>query len=281
MRAKEYLCLAALVFQPIASAWNPQRMIWNSREYRLAAFTSKPRTIARSTCLLRMGGYYNDPAIPVDQSKTHMIFGVRCLETKTTIATPTVGGVDNDSITGKTTTIVGLQPITEEDTVIQEYGPAMIEFLQKDWITNNNDDHTKFMRLLEVGASSTSLAASRVIPGIFSSITVCHTDEQRLRILEHAQLYFNPAPASGQLPIQTQLIQPDDPLPEADLIVFTMGAGDSADVLDRWLEEAMAMPGPPRMLVPSDLMSSEQQQQLSRYAYQKDEVYGITEIMPA
>lgn len=204
-----------------------------------------------------MGGYYADPKIPVDQSQTHMIFGIRCIETITPIA-PLVGTPDT-----KEKSIVSLQPIACDEKVIHEYGPAMIQFLGDqniDW----NGKH-----ILEVGASSTSLAACHVLDAVGLSITVCHPREQRLRILEHAQQFLN-GPAKHDL--QSQILHKNDPLPKADVFVFT-----AMEEVSR-IGEAVVMPGSPRIFVPSHLIPAEE---LKRYEYREDTVNGVTEILTA
>ena len=213
-----------------------------------------------------MGGYYADPDVPVDQSNTHMIFGARCVETHTPITT-TIG--DDNNQRREEMTIVNVQPVSHDDTVVHEYGPAMIQRLLNNNNNNNMDWHDQ--RLLEVGASSTCLAACRVLPDSARSIiTVCHPDEPRLKMLEHAHQFFNPP---GRHQLHTMVLPNDnEPLPEADIVVVTL----EDDSLVKRLEQALALPGPPRIFVPSQLLSPEQ---LRHYRYQEDTMNGVTEIL--
>ena len=203
-----------------------------------------------------MGGYYADPEIPVDQSQTHMIFGIRCVETITPIAQ--LVGIQNE----KRNSIVCLQPITDDEKV-HEYGPVMIQFLSEqniDW---------KNKHILEIGTSSTSLTACHVLDAVGLSVTVCHPSEQRLRILEHAQQFFN-APAKHNL--KTQILHENDSLPKADVFVFT-----ATEELSR-IGEAEAMLESSRIFVPSNLIPAEE---LRQYEYREDTTNGVIEILAA
>ena len=68
-----------------------------------------------------MGGYYNEPEDAIDQSQTHMVFGLRCIETAIVASTTSE---TNDNKSPKEVGVRGLQPVGEE-----EYGQLMINHL--------------------------------------------------------------------------------------------------------------------------------------------------------
>lgn len=179
------------------------------------SFTVQQRQHPTETASLAMGGYYNEPDVEIDQSETHMIFGVRCVETVTL---------------AKGKRVVGLQPIDADEL---EYGPAIVQYLESQGI------EWKDANVLEVGASSAGLALAREA----ASVVVCHPDPRRLQILEHANLFLN---SPGKF--ETRAISSEQALPSpVDIIIFTM-----AD-LDR-LTETISLEGTPQILVPGDLL---------------------------
>ena len=114
---------------------------------------------------LSMGGYYSEPELSPDDSQTHMIFGVRCVEER----------LDLGDIS-----IVALRP-TDDDTTASR-------FLVQHLSSKSCDLHGK--TVLELGASAVSLACARLGA---AEVTCCDMDETKLRILEHAHLFMNPS----------------------------------------------------------------------------------------
>ena len=265
MRTNPYLYVCAIgtiVYltsqRQVASFRGEAARFFFSHSTKNAYLSSKSREVSES--YLGMGGYYADPDVPVDQSQTHMIFGIRCIETITPIAmTPTPGGTTQDD---KGNFVVSLQPVAEDDKVVHEYGPTVLQFL------NEQEIDWKDKHFVEVGASSTGLALCHLLlDTVRFSATVCHPDEQRLRILEHAEQFFN-APAKHSL--QRHILKQDIPLPQGNFFVFTV-----SEELNR-IKEVLAMPGPPRIFVPTILISAAQ---LEQYEYQEDTVHGVIEIL--
>jgi hypothetical protein len=114
---------------------------------------------------LSMGGYYSEPESSPDDSQTHMIFGVRCVEEF----------LDLGDIS-----IVALRP-TDDDTTD---GRFLVQYLS----SKSRDLQGK--TVLELGASAVSLACARLGA---AKVTCSNRDEKRLRILEHAHLFMNPS----------------------------------------------------------------------------------------
>jgi hypothetical protein len=231
------------------------------------AFSPSWTTTTRATTKwtpLRMGGYYNEPGTPLDQSDTHMIFGVRCLET---------------TITVKGLTIVALRPEEEGLLGDDDDDPvrAMVQYLQQEHDTIDLNGKT----VVEVGASAVSLAACWALGA--SSVVVCPPDDQRLRIFEHAKAFLNPnhdSPSSCNLTVAT--LTNNLPLPPADVVFVTLsGNGDddedySSVVLDRVRE---ALDQNARVILPSALLLV---RALSNNDYDFKEIadYGILDILP-
>ena len=84
-----------------------------------SSFSLSPSPTLLSFDLLQMGGYYNEPEDLIDQSQTHMVFGLRCIETSV-VACSESGDMSSPKVVG----VRGLQPIGE-----QEYGQLMVNHL--------------------------------------------------------------------------------------------------------------------------------------------------------
>ena len=168
-----------------------------------------------------MGGYYveaeeEEAKNIIDRSKTHMIFGLRCREKILQISiTPGAAesSVDDENNTAATKTVVGLVPVN--DDAVQQEGGFPLSFddenvdgnggrtlsrlmnLLFDADGGGDGDEEKSWTLVEIGADPLfSLAAaewmeSRSTDNKQARVIVRHPDEQRLRVLEHAHLYFN------------------------------------------------------------------------------------------
>jgi len=279
---------------------------------RIAAFQSSfqvtPRNSVSAVTELRMSGNYyikDDDAgtdkttlteiggRTIDRRKTHMIFGVRCVETKHEISYP--------SFDQNTTEVVGLQPLNdlEDDssdgtictdnveegktlTIVlnhllsnsQPGRPDIVKIVPDD--TDNDPHHDNMFELVEVGADPiVSLAAAKLLSGVGITkrtdrrVVVRHPDEQRLRVLEHAHLFFNEKEKTNPCSFQTEPLREDDPfvwLPSTAyskrgdcVVLFT-----SPSLVSSRLREAItgiaAVIGPPpyRVLVPSAIISPEQ-----------------------
>jgi len=182
--------------------------------------------------LLRMGGYYveaDEEKVKniIDRSQTHMIFGSRCLETK--LQFRVFGGSSSswnssDDDTEPLVTVVGLMPLGDDDddknetqteeipsSVLTNEGDGntlgkLLGALFGDENNNSNNNNTEEkqeqeppLALVEIGAdplfsiaSETWLAARFGSSGAPVSIRVRHFDEDRLRILQHSRMFFNP-----------------------------------------------------------------------------------------
>ena len=254
----------------------------------------------------------------IDRSKTHMIFGVRCIETKHEISIPATTPTSTATIE---TTVVGLQPLNDledesSDSTIcnDDFGEGktlsilldhlLSEQLQSDvlQIVPSDDDphHDNVFELVEVGADPiVSLAAAKLLSGGATSggsqidrrVVVRHPDEQRLRVLEHAHLYFNEKTKQNPCSFRTEPLKDNEPFvwqqppvsthssPNSDSVVlFTSPA-----LVSSRLDEAIASitlaaaaynTDPPkyRVLVPSSIISPEQ---LVKYEYRV--VAGVEE----
>jgi len=207
--------------------------------------TSDHTTSSSTTTALFMGGYYSEPESTSinDQTQTHMVFGVRCREVRTRVH-------------GET--IVGLQP--EESNDNAENGEVDDEISDQDMealIQHLASSALQGKHVLEVGASSClSLAACLALGA--SSVTVCHPDPQRLRLIEHALLLLNHDDNRNNnnnnhpCSFQTQLLQADTPLPQADIVVVTSPVGRG------WknrLDEAVSKASREMVLVPASRMA--------------------------
>jgi hypothetical protein len=249
----------------------------------------------------------------IDRSKTHMIFGVRCIETKHEIS---ILATATTSITTTETTVVGLQPLNDleddgSDSTIcnDDFGEGKILSILLDHLLSEHqsdvlqifpgDDDIVF-ELVEVGADPiVSLAAVKLLSGgssggsrIDRRVVVRHPDEQRLRVLEHAHLYFNEKTKNNPCSFRTEPLKDDEPFvwqlpvstnhssPNSDCVVlFTSPA-----LVSSRLDEAIASiasastvaynTAPPRyrVLVPSAIISPEQ---LVKYEYRV--VAGVEE----
>jgi hypothetical protein len=254
----------------------------------------------------------------IDRSKTHMIFGVRCIETKHEISIP---ATTSTSTTTTETTIVGLQPLNDledessDSTIcIDDFGEGktlsilldhlLSKQLESDVLqivpADNDPHHDTVFELVEVGADPiVSLAAAKLLSGGTTSggsrtdrrVVVRHPDEKRLRVLEHAHLYFNEKTKQNPCTFRTEPLKDDEPFVLQQLPVSTHPSPNSdcvilftspALVLSR-LEEAIANIAPPaaayntdppkyRVLVPSAIISPEQ---LVKYDYRV--VAGVEE----
>ena len=208
----------------------------------------------------------------INRSKTHMIFGIRCIETNHEVSVT----VD----TATKTTVVGLQPLSDlqekssDGTICTEdiidRGETLSLFLDHlcSEVQSEGGNGNAF-ELIEIGADPiVSLAASKMFRGVDQRIVVRHPDEQRLRVLEHAHLYFNERSNENPPSFQTKSLQTDESLTKDEfsnghcVVLFT----SPKLVLSR-LEEIMAtFAGEEscRVLVPSAIISP---QQLETYEY--------------
>lgn len=190
----------------------------------------------------------------IDRSKTHMIFGIRCVETnhKLSIATEDQGTSES--------AVVGLQPLNDledeasdgmiciDDMDGGNTFSAILGYLRSTIPPEDND-----LEVLEIGADPVvSIAVSKLLGG---TVVVRHPDEQRLRVLEHAQLYFNEGSKKSPACFQTKALQDDEPLtihPSCSVALFT-----SPELVSARLGEAVGAEGC-RVLVPSNMVSAEQ-----------------------
>lgn len=125
-----------------------------------------------------MRGYYSDPQVPLDEENTRMVIGVKCQESNIYV---------NDK------TIAHLLPVQEglynnncqTPQVEVDLGPLVIPYLMSEL----PEKMIRGRSVLEVGASSTALTALLALGA--SSVTVCHPDPERLRILEHSRQRLN------------------------------------------------------------------------------------------
>lgn len=104
------------------TAWvvlQPQQKLSSSRWTRSRRIFQRLTSSSAPSYVVHMGGYYNEPIDMIDQSETHMVFGVRCYETK-------VVAYNNDDVGAAITTsaVRGLQPLEEI-----EYGQLMVDHL--------------------------------------------------------------------------------------------------------------------------------------------------------
>jgi len=201
----------------------------------------------------------------IDRSKTHMIFGVRCIETTHEIP--------------EETKVVGLQPLSDleddetSDGIIctddVEEGKSLSTLIGH-LLSESQSKSDESFELVEVGADPVvSIAASKLMSG--GRVLVCHPDEQRLRVLEHAHMFFNERSKENQctfqttaLPIDSSFVWLTDSSNSDRIILFT-----SQSLVASRLEEAIAglsESGNPscRVLVPSAVVSAEQ---LEKYEY--------------
>jgi hypothetical protein len=276
---------------------------------RIAAYRSSfPRRVAKRIGL-KMGGYYAEAESEegseepkeeiggrkIDRSKTHMIFGVRCIETKHKVSVATSASAS--------TTVVGLQPLNDleeqssDGTICNddvEEGKTLSIVLDhllsenpSDGRSNviqivpsgdDDDDHDPHhhaaFELVEVGADPiVSLAAARLLSEstgskrIDRSVVVRHPNEQRLRVLEHAHMFFNERTKNNPCSFRTEPLQDNEPLvgwPPASahsisnancVVLFTSPA-----LVSSRLDEAVTGILAPRVrvLVPSAIISPTQ-----------------------
>jgi hypothetical protein len=253
---------------------------------------------------LYMGGYYAEEFNNnnennydnEDRSKTHMIYGVRCIEKNKSFLIPTTIITETTKKDTFEVTVVGLQPLLkyDDDNDVDDGD------LPRDDDDNDNYDFVSILleqanrslqqqnlRVLEIGADPIfSLALSRLISSTDTdddashSITICHPDGRRLRVLDHAYQFFNEQ-TTKKCSFQTVPLKDNDPLNVNDdddnikndnyssWIVFT-----SAKLVSKRLEEAMSIVAAKtivtnnnyRIFVPSSIISNEQ---LKRYNYQE------------
>ncbi|OEU11750.1 hypothetical protein FRACYDRAFT_244873 [Fragilariopsis cylindrus CCMP1102] len=198
-----------------------------------------------------MGGYYAEDLTNdnidnnydnEDRSKTHMIFGVRCIEKEksflipTTITTTITETARTDTIE---MTVTGLQPLLKYDDDDEDDDDDCV-VLREDDNTNDDDDFVSILleqanrslqkqpklRVLEIGADPIfSLALSKLISytisststnddddeGVTHSVTIYHPDERRLLVLDHAYQFFNEI-TSNKCSFQTVPLKNDVPL---------------------------------------------------------------------
>jgi hypothetical protein len=265
-----------------------------------------------------MGGYYaedlNDNNIDnnydnEDRSKTHMIYGVRCIEKKKSflIPTTTMEIAKTDAIE---VTVTGLQPLLiydDDDVDDDEYDFVVFRDDDND---NEDDDFVSILleqancsllqeqqqklRVLEIGADPIfSLAFSKLVShtilstgtdddGVSHSVTICHPYERRLRVLDHAHQFFNEK-TSKKCSFQTVPLKDDEPLNIDDdndndndihvnccsWIVFT-----SAKLVSKRLDEAMTIVAAKSIMTNNNHRvfvpsSIISNEQLKRYNYQE------------
>lgn len=201
----------------------------------------------------------------IDRSKTHMIFGVRCIETTHEVP--------------EEIKVVGLQPLSdlEDDATSDgiictddvEEGKSLSTLISH-LLTESQSKSDDSFELVEVGADPiVAIAASKLMSG--GRVLVCHPDEQRLRVLEHAHMFFNERSKENPCTFQTAALPTDssfvwlmDSSNSDRVILFT-----SPSLVASRLEEAIAglkaseKPSC-RVLVPSAILSAEQ---LEEYDY--------------
>ena len=173
-----------------------------------------------------MGGYYAEPQEDASSVKhhprRHMMFGVNCFERKL------VWQSDLDADCGGTITY--LEPVEDDNEDYEEnvhdsvsrstqsssFSPIAQkqQFLLAEQIVNGQFDLSNYRTVVELGASVVSLAAARIQRRsepqqpvqTTTSVVAYDVDEIRLRILQYADRYLNPAAndaARPTVPIQT------------------------------------------------------------------------------
>jgi hypothetical protein len=205
------------------------------------------RSRRRGKQQLYMGGYYAEDLTNdnidnnydnEDRSKTHMIFGVRCIEKEKSFLIPTTTKTETARTDTIEVTVTGLQPLLKDDDDDDEDDSVV---LREDDNDNDDDDFVSILleqvnrslvqkqqklRVLEIGADPIfSLALSKLISSAISStgtgtddtgdvthsVTIYHPDERRLRVLDHAYQFFNEI-RSKKCSFQTVPLEKDKPL---------------------------------------------------------------------
>ena len=249
----------------------------------------------------------------IDRSKTHMIFGIRCTETRHQFSNYFHGDPPGS-------TVVGLQPLNDleeywgDGTIcnenVRDQGVTLQivldhlllsgEFLSPNtsWEFAGRDyshDGSVF-ELVEVGADPiVSVALAKLLSGDGSDmipqssgskrVVVCHPDEQRLRVLEHAYKYFNTYQSDNN-PCDFQLQPLRDHLPfvwfpsasKKSVVLFTspaLVAQRLDEAVAGMVSASMSGGGSYQIFVPSTIIDP---QQLERYEYKVvlgGDAYGI------
>mmetsp|Transcript_61790 Transcript_61790/g.93318 ORF Transcript_61790/g.93318 Transcript_61790/m.93318 type:complete len:261 (-) Transcript_61790:14-796(-) len=197
--------------------------------------TSTTKTISSS--LLHMGGYYSEPkednssSMIYNNSNTHMIFGVRCVEdiiycsptTNTSFVTNLrpINDDENDS----NTTSNNLTRETDTDPRAQQ---RLVAYLMTP--DEQQDVYAKPVlkgaRVVQIGIGAVALACACY--GDCESIVVVDDDEMRLKIYRHAydllvlkEKNTNDNDGTTPCPLETMFLEPKDALPKADVIILS------------------------------------------------------------
>lgn len=167
-----------------------------------------------------MGGYYNEPNGSKDQSDTHMLFGVRCLEEQ----------IDCNP----NPPIVALRPIDEESNTPAISNQGVVSFLlsgKEDTAEEYGAPDLAEKVIVQIGTGGAALVMARYSGA--SKVIVLDKDETRLQILEHAHQVLNPSgPTYVACPLETRVVESTDDLPKADIIIL-----DSDD--EDWITVAL------------------------------------------
>jgi hypothetical protein len=198
----------------------------------------------------RMGGYYNEPGDTIDQSKTHMIFGVRCVEdiifcsrnTSVTNLRPAplvVEAADDGDKDKDKDDDDEKKEKKEKEEETDDTDSASQQRLVAYLLTPDEGDDVyskpvlKDKRLVQIGTGATALACAQY--GGCSSVVVVDDDEVRLKIYQHAYETLNnnnnndddnnnekKAPGgTTACPLETMFLEPKDALPRADVIILS------------------------------------------------------------
>ena len=258
---------------------------------------------------------------PIDRSKTHMIFGIRCVETSHQFSNDYLHGGGDPS----ESRVVGLQPLSDleeywgDGTICNEnvgdqgltlrvvldhlllsgefVPPTQSWMFNEEKVYSDDDDHSVF-EMVEVGADPiVSVALAKLLSGTTDSdlvpqsssiskrVVVCHPDEQRLRVLEHAYKYFNNY-ESDKNPCDFQLQPLRDHLPfvwfpsasKKSVVLFTsptLVAQRLGEAVAGMISASMSGGGSYQILVPSSIIATEQLEQYDYKVVLGGDAYGV------
>ena len=242
------------------------------------AFTTSRPFSCRVNCsrekrTVLSGGYYAEPE-PSDQSQTHMLFGTRFRE-------------ETWNVNGKS--IITLMPQAsnngddDDDVDENDISSSTTRILMQYLYDNNMFDLTN-VSVLEVGASALSSIVCLAMGA--SSVTACHSDEQILRVLQHANQFLNASPSSPAL-FQTKLLRDGLSIPNADLIIVTtttpsLVANNDLGIVEGLLRKAKQGHGRPVgriLLLSSNPLAGPLKQRLTPERDYR-EINGILDILP-
>jgi hypothetical protein len=179
---------------------------------------------------LHMGGYYSEPkddaddsdgesssssssltTTAIDKSKTHMLFGVRC--------------VADVIYCGNSTSVINLRPVDDTARETDTEPRAQQRLVEYLFTPDENQDVyakpiLKGKRIVQIGVGATALVCAHY--GDCHSVVVVDDDETKLKIYEHAhQMFNNNNNNTSPCPLETMFLEPKDALPKADVIILS------------------------------------------------------------